>query len=513
MIVMLVFFFSTTTKAFPFRQYVSKQQQRAAAATTTLFNNNNNNNRDDSFLASFDPVVSAYKKPAIQWYPGHIAKAERALSETLKLVDVVLEVRDARVCKATSHPKVGEWCAGRPRLVVMTHVDSVPVLSMKSWKRAYKQLGFVAQWDDRVDAQVRNQAKQHSKKQNNNKKKFSSSSRDDSHVVSPVENVLFVNAQTGGTGIRALHRAILDAGEHVQERRRNRGLKERPLRVGVLGYPNVGKSALINKILGRKRAKTADTPGITRALEWKRVRTNEDLSSSRTNKKKEFEILDSPGIIPNRVANQRDAFLLAACNLIGDASYDNQRVAAFLCERIRQLHQMGRGHMSAPDYASKCKERYGFDPFENDYAMTGEDVLYKVADKTCHGCPEDAGRKILQDFRNLRLGKICLQLAPTKRNDPGEEEVRLVEENLKQSREEWHQNQRLARAQAAMETAKERGLELPPAMMEKKKTKTTTTTGDMDMEDDLGQDDDNDVGQLTTTIAEDQIGKGLFDGW
>lgn len=152
-----------------------------------------------------------------------------------------------------------------------------------------------------------------------------------------MEQVLFVDAKQG-QGIHALHRAIFKAGAHVQERRDRRGLKERPLRVGIIGYPNVGKSALINRILGRKRAKTANRPGVTRSLQWIRIKTDEDTSTSTVSgsigrngstntaakKKREFELLDSPGIIPAKMVDQSDAILLAACNCIGEAAYDNQ---------------------------------------------------------------------------------------------------------------------------------------------------------------------------------------------
>ena len=81
---------------------------------------------DDDVMMSSGLTISGYKRPVVNWYPGHIAKAERMLAETLRSVDVVLEVRDARAPKATAHPKVGEWAAGKPRLVILTKGDLVP---------------------------------------------------------------------------------------------------------------------------------------------------------------------------------------------------------------------------------------------------------------------------------------------------------------------------------------------------------------------------------------------------
>mmetsp|Transcript_24980 Transcript_24980/g.58959 ORF Transcript_24980/g.58959 Transcript_24980/m.58959 type:complete len:555 (-) Transcript_24980:108-1772(-) len=491
---------------------------------------NNNYNIDDDIAEFSSSANGGYNRPIVQWYPGHIAKAERQLSETLKAVDVVVEVRDARACKATAHPRVGEWCAGRPRIVVLTHLDMVPKAASGSWRKAYETLG-AERWDEApINRQVANQAKQardlrskfddsnskNSKKRKKNAPNGNRNDNDNDNNITPVEQVLFVNAKQG-QGIHALHRAIFKAGAHVQERRERRGLNPRALRVGIIGYPNVGKSALINKILGRKRAKTENKPGVTRSLQWIRVRTEDSrkayasgktsaspTSSTHSNAmKREFELLDSPGIIPAKMVDQSDALLLAACNCIGEAAYDNQAVAAFLCEWLKAIHIMEKQGLAAPDWQKKCKERYGFDPLKKikreDYDivqeeyMTGEDMLFKVADNLCRGDAEDASRKILQDFRSGRMGPISLQLAPESEEDDGQLSVPIGDGTIlgKQSDgldfdEEFERQAQEARARIAVETAKERGLELPPIV-------------------DAGSDaDDN---------AAADVGKGMFDGW
>jgi hypothetical protein len=217
--------------------------------------NNNNYGISNEEIAEFSSSsdFGGYNRPGVQWYPGHIAKAERQLSETLKAVDVVVEVRDARACKATAHPRVGEWCAGSPRIVVLTHLDMVPKAASATWRKAYDTLG-AERWDEApINRQVANQAKQardiRSRFDNDGnakkKSKWKNASFDDrieteNTKITPVEQVLFVNAKQG-QGIHALHRAIFKAGAHVQERRERRGLNPRPLRVGIIGYPNVGK--------------------------------------------------------------------------------------------------------------------------------------------------------------------------------------------------------------------------------------------------------------------------------
>ena len=426
-----------------------------------------------------DDNFSGYSKPTVQWYPGHIAKAERQLSETLKAVDVVVEVRDARICKATCHEKVGEWCAGSPRIVVLTHVDMVPVSSINSWKRSYEQFG-AGKWDGTVSLQTRNQAKQAQEERGKYAYPLSVQAQQQT-MVSPVEDVLFVDAKKG-EGIHALQRAIFKAGQYVQARRERRGLKERALRVGIIGYPNVGKSALINRILGKKRAKTENTPGVTRSLQWIRVRSDD----IKTSKKREFELLDSPGIIPAKMVDQSDAILLAACNCIGDAAYDNQSVAAYLMDWLKQLHVMNKGSLTSPHWRRKCLDRYGFDPLEGD--MNGDAMLYRVADVKCKGSPEDASRVILQDFRTGRMGPICLQLAPQQESDDGQ--VQVLQDDSKKvkvvSKNQFNfDEERLSRAYVAMALAKEQGLALPPGV-------------------------ENPVGDAN---GNNTVGKGLFEGW
>jgi ribosome biogenesis GTPase A len=231
------------------------RQSSPATTSTRVFS---------SLYDSEELLESGYKRPGVQWYPGHIAKAERQLAETLKAVDVVVEVRDARACKATAHPRVGEWCAGSPRIVVLTHLDMIPKSAANAWRRAYEALG-AERWDEApINAQVANQAQQarEVRFQYNtgaipdakNPKSSTKTNDKPNEAISPVEQVLFVNARQG-EGIHALHRAIFKAGAHVQERRERRGLNARALRVGIIGYPNVGKVS--NTLVAQERKKPA----------------------------------------------------------------------------------------------------------------------------------------------------------------------------------------------------------------------------------------------------------------
>lgn len=193
------------------------------------------NSQTNPYSTESDPTLSGYQRPKVNWYPGHIAKAERQLSETLKSVDVVIEVRDARAPKATSHPKVGEWSAGRPRVVVMTRMDAVTPRSRESWTSAYRELGA-----DRDMLLLGGTEKNRNEQFRRERAKYDENTPDESEYGGAVEEVLFVDAKRG-QGTHAISRAVYRAGRHVNERRRRRGLNDRPLRVGIIGYPNVGK--------------------------------------------------------------------------------------------------------------------------------------------------------------------------------------------------------------------------------------------------------------------------------
>ena len=184
-------------------------------------------------------------------------RAERQLSETLKSVDVVIEVRDARAPKATAHPSVGKWTAGRPRVVVLTRADTVTSKTRESWRSAYERLG-ADRWEETLGGEEKNRnaqwRKERSKYTGENDNISSDQKVDENENISDdgyaggVEEVLFVDAKRG-QGTHAITRAVYKAGRHVNERRNRRGLNDRPLRVGIIGFPNVGKvSRIVQRI-------------------------------------------------------------------------------------------------------------------------------------------------------------------------------------------------------------------------------------------------------------------------
>lgn len=287
--------------------------------------------------------------PPIQWYPGHIAKAEKALLEQLKRVDVVLEVRDARIPLASCHPQIPHWIGSKEKILVLNRVDLITPQSHQLWLQWFQTQG---------------------------------------------ETPYFTNAQHG-QGIAAVTNAAQAVGVQINQRRRDRGMQPRPVRAVVIGFPNVGKSALINRLLKRRVVESARKAGVTRQLRWVRVSDQLDL-------------LDAPGVLPPKLKDQQAAYKLAICDDIGEASYDNQRVAAALVDLLKQLNHSNTSALKLlPD--NPLLKRYQLDP----NLLSGESYLFDLAELRYQGDVERTARQLLTDFRKGLLGSIVLELPPT----------------------------------------------------------------------------------------------------
>ncbi|PKI53207.1 hypothetical protein CRG98_026408 [Punica granatum] len=194
--------------------------------------------------------------------------------------------------------------------------------------------------------------------------------------------VVFSNGQLGmGTMKLVCLAKTLAAGVNVK--RRARGLLPRPVRAGIVGYPNVGKSSLINRLLKRRMCPAAPRPGVTRELKW--VRFGKDL-----------ELLDSPGIIPMRISDQSAAIKLAICDDIGERSYDVTDVAAVLIRILSRLPAAG---------LSVLQKRYKIDADGH----SGHVFVQKVALNLFNGDTHQAAFRILTDFRKGKFGWIALE--------------------------------------------------------------------------------------------------------
>ena len=179
------------------------------------------------------------------------------------------------------------------------------------------------------------------------------------------------------------------AGEGVNTRRKRRGMKPRAVRAAILGYPNVGKSALINRLVGRKKAKSENRPGVTRGFTWVRIDP-------------QVQLLDSPGIIPARQVDQEAAYHLAMCDDIGNAAYDTQGVAAALLERLVLVSR----HRPAYAQLETLRERWGVAP---EAQPSGEEYLDALARARFTGDVHRAATALLKDFRSGLIGPMCIE--------------------------------------------------------------------------------------------------------
>ena len=194
-----------------------------------------------------------------------------------------------------------------------------------------------------------------------------------------------------GTGVKQVQQAAIRAGDQLNERRRNRGMRPRPVRALTLGFPNVGKSALINRLVRQKVVASARRAGVTRTLRW--VRLGQDI-----------DLLDAPGVLPPRLDDQQAALHLALCDDIGQAAYDGELVAQAFLRLLMGLHQQQASGVAL----AVLEGRYGT-------ALSGETEdpalwLQAVAQRHTSADTARMAQRLLDDFRKSALGSIALEL-------------------------------------------------------------------------------------------------------
>ena len=221
----------------------------------------------------------AIDMPRLQWYPGHMRKAERLVKENLKLVDVVVELLDARIPMSSANPVLREIVAGRPRLVVLNKSDLAEPTATRAWVQYFASQDIVAV---------------------------------------PVDVVK-------GRGIKELVQEIQRLAVPRTEKLAKHGAKPRAARCMILGIPNVGKSSLINRLSGGARTKVENRPGVTRAKQWIRIGA-------------QLELLDMPGILWPKFEDAQAALRLAFTGAISDTVYDVGGVVLQLLRALRTVY-------------------------------------------------------------------------------------------------------------------------------------------------------------------------------
>ena len=283
--------------------------------------------------------------PKIQWYPGHIAKAEKKLSEVINRVDLVIEVRDARIPLSTGHPHLNQWIKNKKHILVINRSDMISPETINNWNKWFNDNDKYPHWCD---------AKR-------------------------------------GIGIKAICKSTKESRLSIDNRRLSRGMKIRPIRALTLGFPNVGKSALINRIANKRVVESARKAGVTRNLRWIRLDNGIDL-------------LDAPGVIPPNLEDQKSALNLALCDDIGEAAYEIESVAIEFIKIILKLNKDKNANISL----KKISNRYGVD-ISKGFESPSE-WIDVVASKHTSGDKRRMAYKLLEDYRNLMLGKIALEV-------------------------------------------------------------------------------------------------------
>ncbi|MEJ6950477.1 ribosome biogenesis GTPase YlqF [Natronospora cellulosivora (SeqCode)] len=215
----------------------------------------------------------------IQWYPGHMAKAKRILEKDLKLVDLVVEVLDARIPLSSRNPDLDDLLEDKLRIIAINKIDLANPLITKEWKNHFK-------------------------------KDF---------------NVVEINSLTG-KGIKELLNYIKDECTKINKAILKKGRNKRDIRIMIIGVPNVGKSALINALAGSNITKTANRPGVTRGRQWITIA-------------KDIELLDTPGILWPKFDDEDVGYKLAITGAIRDQVFDQELVAYKLIEYIINIDQ------------------------------------------------------------------------------------------------------------------------------------------------------------------------------
>lgn len=286
----------------------------------------------------------------IQWYPGHMTKTRRQIEADLKLVDIVVEIIDARIPISSRNPDIDTITAGKPRLVVLNRADQADPACNKLWGAWFRQKGWC---------------------------------------------VLESNAKTG-TGVQQFSSVVQNVLKEQIARWKEKGLVGRPVRAMVVGVPNVGKSTFINKVARRKSAKASDRPGVTRGKQWVTVDRG-------------LELLDTPGILWPKFEDEQIGLHLAFTGAVKDDIMDVETLGchlmAFLGERYPGTLMDSYKFAEIPAREDGENEiAYGYRLLELAAGKRGMRISGGEYDT------ERMARVLMDEYRGSKLGRFTLEL-------------------------------------------------------------------------------------------------------
>ena len=281
----------------------------------------------------------------IQWYPGHMTKARRAMEQDIKLVDLVIELLDARTPLASRNPDIDKLGANKLRLILLNKSDVADPAVNRRWKSWFEEKGYT---------------------------------------------VVLLDSRSG-SGKKQVQAAVSQVCQAKIERDRKRGILNRPVRAMVVGIPNVGKSTFINTFAGKAVAKTGNKPGVTRGNQW--IRLN-----------KEVELLDTPGILWPKFEDPEVGVHLAMIGSVNDEILDIRELACELLKLLRTLYPeklQERYRFTEEELAQETET--GFELLEKIAKIRG--CLLKGQELDT----EKAAKLVMDDFRSGRLGQISIE--------------------------------------------------------------------------------------------------------
>ena len=276
----------------------------------------------------------------IQWFPGHMTKAKRMMEAQIKLVDVVVEMLDARIPRSSTNPMLQNVLGAKPKVIALNKIDMADTAKTELWLEKLKHSGLP---------------------------------------------VCKIDCATG-KGVKQLISAIQLAAKPVIDKWLKKGVRNRPVRVMIVGIPNVGTSTLINRLVGKNKVMAADKPGVTRGQQWVTIA-------------KGLELLDTPGVLWPKFEDPSVGFALAATGAIKEDVFDRQDAVQLLLDFLLQKYP----EALASKYAVTVEE-----------GETAQSVMAKIA--TARGCLKAGGmldldkvdQLVLRDFRSGRLGRFTV---------------------------------------------------------------------------------------------------------
>ena len=277
-----------------------------------------------------------------QWYPGHMTKAKRMMQEDLKLIDLVIELTDARVPLSSRNPDIDELGKNKARLILLNKSDLADERQNEVWAAYFKEKGY---FTAKIDAR-------------------------------------------SGAGMKQIQEIIREASKEKTERDRKRGILNRPVRAMVVGIPNVGKSTFINTFAGKACAKTGNKPGVTKGKQWIRLNKN-------------VELLDTPGILWPKFEDQSVGLKLAVIGSIKDEllqteelamwiiSFLRGRYAGFLSKRY-QIEELGTEPeiLEKIAFARGCRLKGDLPDYQKAAALLVDDLRSGKLGRITLECPE-----------------------------------------------------------------------------------------------------------------------------